>query len=149
MRVLMKVVVFVALVAFGHHMWNKTMADEAATSAEAGTNENGFVETPPLQGSERNVVTILAPENCPSDQAQRAAALDEALTGMGIPHTMGDSMSFDMMEGTPENRAKVDAAVKVFNQGAPAVFINGMAKSNPTAEEVAAEYRRTKGGSAS
>ena len=149
MRLLLKVVFFVALIAFGHHMYKKTMADEAAASAGSGANENGFVETPPLQGSARNVVTILAPENCPSEQAQRAAALDAALDEMGIPHTMGDSMSFDMMEGTPENRAKVDAAVKVFNQGAPAVFINGMAKSNPTAEEVAAEYRRTKGGSAS
>jgi hypothetical protein len=36
--------------------------------------------------------------------------------------------------------------MQVFEQGAPAVYINGMGQSNPTADEVVAEYRRTKAG---
>jgi hypothetical protein len=37
----------------------------------------------------------------------------------------------------------MERAVDVLKGEIPAVFINGMGKSNPTAEEVAAEYQRT------
>ena len=47
---------------------------------------------------------------------------------------------------TAEQRRGVDLAIDVFNQGAPAVFINGMAMSNPSVDQAVAEYRRTRRG---
>jgi hypothetical protein len=55
---------------------------------------------------------------------------------------MGDSFSISADNPSADDRAGIDRAVEVFKQGAPAVFINGMAKSNPTADEVAMEVRR-------
>jgi len=39
-------------------------------------------------------------------------------------------------------QAGIDRAVAVFNLGTAAVFVNDMAKSNPTAGEVAYGYRK-------
>ena len=76
-----------------------------------------------------------------------AESLIAALSSQGIPVRRGSGInySFNSMP-SEEQRQGVDRAVQVFNQGAPAVFINGMAMSNPSAEQAAAEYRRTRGG---
>ena len=154
MRALVKLLFFAGLAWFGWHMWNKTQADlalqaaaEAAAVAESGVDDNGFVHTGYVDASERDVVLVLRPDNCPSEQAQRARALDQELTRRGIPHTVGNSMSITDDNPTQESVDDHNRAMKVFNQGAPVVYINGMGASNPTADEVVAEYRRTKAGS--
>ena len=56
-----------------------------------------------------------------------------------------DGFAFDVADPTPEQMAGIDRAVEVFKRGAPAVFVNGMAMSNPTAAQTIAEYRATMG----
>ena len=145
MRLLLILLVCAGL---GYWGYQHTMAKEAAEAealADAGYDEHGFVEALSPEAAEEDVVLILRAENCPKEEAQRAASLGEELGRMGIPYKFHHEMSFQRMERTPENERRVNAAVKVFNQGAPAVFINGWAKHDPTAEEVRAEYEATRG----
>jgi hypothetical protein len=134
-----KFVVLVVALAAGYHFWSH----RASAGAAAAVDENGFVPVYGVDGAVPGVVLVLTPANCPSEEAQRAAALDQELTRRGIPHTMGDSFSISADNPSADDRAGIDRAVEVFKQGAPAVFINGMAKSNPTADEVAMELRRS------
>lgn len=126
-----------------YHFWrsNDSVATEAVESA------NGFVPVVMPDGAKPNTVLILAPVNCPSDAAKRADMLARELTRLGIPNARGSSFSVDITNPTPEQRNGVERATSVFNTDIPSVFINGMAKPNPTASEAAAEYQRTRSGS--
>jgi hypothetical protein len=137
---LTQLLLFAGMVGLSMYGWRQLHAPKPA--ADATMSDTGFVQTVNIDGAERNTVLILAPENCPSVQAQRASALAQELTRRGIPNHMGSEMSFSSDD--PNDGPAIDRAVAVFNQGAPAVFINGMAKSNPTADEVAKEYARTR-----
>lgn len=140
MRVLFWLVI--AASVYGGWQW---WQERSAAAIHAEPSPNGFVPAAMPDGAPRNAVLILAPPNCPSDQARRSEALAEALARAGIPVRRGSSMAFDVVAPTAEDRANIDRAVKVFNQGAPAVFVNGMAMSNPTPEQTIREYRRTRG----
>jgi hypothetical protein len=139
MRLLTVILLLAGL--FGAYRW---WDGNSNSKLDGIANQNGFVPVQMPDGAPQHSVLILAPPNCPSDEAQRAEALVQHLTEQGIPVTKGSSISFDIMNPTAEQRAGVERAVEVFNVGAPAVFINGMAMSNPTAAQAAAEYRRTK-----
>jgi hypothetical protein len=106
---------------------------------------NGFIAVTMPDGAAPNTVVIFAPLNCPSDAAQRAAQLSEELTRQGIPNVRSNSFSADLVDPTREQRVGLERAVVVMNGAIPAVFVNGMARANPTADQVAAEYQRTKG----
>jgi len=118
--------------------------DGRPSGAQSVASQNGFVPVQMPDGAPPRAVLVLAPPDCPSDEARRAEALVEHLHAQGIPVIRGSSISFDLMNPTDEQRAGVERAVAVFNGGAPAVFVDGMAMSNPTAAQVAAEYRRTR-----
>jgi hypothetical protein len=139
---LILIVMLIAGLAGGYNWWNKRSAGETVLSAVA--SENGFVPVVMPDGAPRNGVLILAPPNCPSEQAQLAEALARDLTDKGIPVTKGSRMSFSLQDPSKEEREAVDRAVAVFKQGAPAVFINGMAMSNPNVSQAVAEYQRTR-----
>jgi hypothetical protein len=136
-----RLLVFLAAIGFAYHWWNHREAAASATVAEE-SSPNGFVQAAMPDGVSPNTVVILAPLNCPSDGAQRADNLARALEGQRIPvarssHYSARSEGFDA-----ERKASLDRAVAVLNGEIPAVFVNGMAKSNPSADEVVAEYRR-------
>lgn len=107
-------------------------------------NQNGFVPVQMPDGAPQRVVLVLAPPDCPSDEAQRADSLARHLSAQGIPVRKGSSISFNVVNPTADQRAGVERAVAVFNRGAPAVFVNGMAMANPTPAQVIAEYHRTR-----
>lgn len=140
MRLLTVILLLAGL--FGAYRWWDGNSN-SNSNLDGIANQNGFVPVQMPDGAPEHSVLILAPPNCPSDEAQRAEALVQHLTEQGIPVTRGSSISFDIMNPTAEQRAGVERAVAVFNVGAPAVFINGMAMSNPTAAQAAVEYRRT------
>lgn len=137
-------VVLVLAVLFGAYRWwdGRTTSDPGFVA-----NQNGFVAVQMPDGAPQHSVLVLAPPNCPSDEAREAEALVQHLTEQGIPVTKGSSISFDVMDPTAEQIAGIDRAVAVFNGGAPAVFVNGMAMSKPTAAQTVAEYRRAGSGS--
>jgi len=139
----MRLIAIIAVLAglFGAYRW-WTNGHELSSMPESGAQSFIPVEMP--EGSARNTVLVLAPANCPSEQAQRARALVAALKAQGIPVAESSSMDFDLDNPSPDQIAGAERAVAVFKLGAPAVFVNGMAMSNPTAAQTVAEYRRTR-----
>ena len=83
-------------------------------------------------------VVVFAPENCPSDAAQRAYALISDLGSRGVPVVRASTASFSTLPDT-ETQQRV---LSVMNGPIPIVFVNGRAKGNPSLEDVVAEYRR-------
>jgi hypothetical protein len=133
----------VACVAVGaHHFWAKYQsAKTAPMTYQASPGE--FIHTAMPPDAKPNTVLILAPLNCPSMAAKRADSLAQQLTRMGIPNSRGNHFSLRVNNPSPEVQADMKRAGEVLQGEIPAVFINGMGKSNPSAEEVAAVYRRT------
>ncbi|MBB6599719.1 hypothetical protein [Luteimonas sp. MC1825] len=141
----MRLVPTLLLVAclFGAWRWWDGRPDSSSGfDAGASVSENGFVSVQMPDGASRHAVLVLAPQNCPSDQARRSEALVAFLQDKGVPVVRGHSISFAFDNPTPEQVAGASRAVEVFKRGAPAVFINGMAMSDPTPAQAAAEYRR-------
>jgi hypothetical protein len=133
----------VLCVAVGvHHFWAKHQAVMSTPMAyQASPGE--FVHTAMPGGAKPNTVLILAPLNCPSLAAKRADSLAQRLTRMGIPNSRGNSFSLRVNNPSAEAQAEMKRAADVLQGEIPAVFINGMGKANPSAEEVATVYRRT------
>jgi hypothetical protein len=105
---------------------------------------NGFIDAAMPDGAKPGTVLVFAPVNCPSEAAQRADALAEQLTRLGIPTVRSSSYSASVTSPSAEQRERVERAVSVIQGEIPAVFINGMAKANPSVDEVVAEYERTR-----
>lgn len=144
MRLWMILLLALGLVG-GYNWWSKRApSGPTAITASSGVNSNGFVSVEMPGDGTRNTVLVLAPPNCPSEQAQRAEALIQALKDHGIPVARGSSISFELTNPSAEQRAAVDRTIEVFKQGAPAVFINGMGMSNPSFAQVAAVYEETR-----
>jgi hypothetical protein len=140
---LLKILIVLACLFGAYRWWD---GEERSRELEAIASQNGFVPVEMPMGAPAHTVLVLAPPNCPSDEAKRAEALVRALTDQGVPVKQDSAMSFEITNPTDEQEAGVERAVAVFNSGAPAVFINGMGMSNPTAAQTIAEYRKTRQG---
>ena len=133
--------VFVAAIGFAVQWWNGRDGASSATAADEAS-PNGFVSVAMPDGAAPNAVVVLAPLNCPSDGAQRADSLASELESRRIPVVRTSRYSARSEGFDPDRKASLDRAVAVLNGEVPAVFVNGMAKSNPSVDEVVAEYRR-------
>lgn len=144
MRILTLLMVL-AMAGGAYHWWS---GREAAAAAMAGVepSPSGFVPVLMPAGVRPGTVVIMAPANCPSDAAQRADALADALARAGIPHVRSSSYAVDLADPSREQIAAAQRATAVIRGQIPAVFVNGMGKANPAADEVIAEYRRTRRG---
>ena len=140
---LLKILIVLACLLGAYRWWD---GKERSRELEAIASQNGFVPVEMPMGAPAHTVLVLAPPNCPSDEAKRAEALVRALTDQGVPVKQDSAMSFEITNPTDEQEAGVERAVAVFNRGAPAVFVNGMGMSNPTAAQTIAEYRKTRQG---
>ena len=147
-------IVFVLIIAGGAYQYwhmhqtgdipaNGISAVQASGDAQAKTiSSNGFVALPPLDNMASVPVVIFAPENCPSDGAQRADALARELSGKGIPYTRSSSANFTF---SGQNPAELGSVSAVMTGSIPIVFVHGRAKANPGIDEVVDEYRSGKG----
>jgi hypothetical protein len=136
-----KWLIVLAALGFGYHLWQQHQAH--ALMAGVSASPGGFVPTAMPDGVQPDTVLILAPVNCPSDAARRADALADELKRMGVPAVRGDRFALSVANPSDEQKAEADRAVAVLNGTIPAVFVNGMGKANPSAQEVADEWRRT------
>lgn len=139
MRTLLILMLVCALYG-AHQGWQKQDAARAAAS-DAST----FVAVEMPGGVQRNTVLVLAPTNCPSEQAQRTQALIRDLERAGIPVVRDSGFAFDVENPTDALMQGIDRAVAVLKRGAPAVFVNDMAMSNPSVEQTIAVYRGSGG----
>ena len=137
---LARLLVIVALIAGGMHWWNQRR-DEKAMQALA--TPNGFLPVPMPDGTPANTVLVFAPLNCPREGAQRAKALTESLTDLGIPVMKTDHYGAQVFEPNLETEAAFKRLNVVMTGEIPIVLVNGMGKANPSADEVVAEFRRT------
>lgn len=139
MRILL--ILMLACGLYGAHQWWQTRDAARAAAFDAPT----FVAVEMPGGVQRNTVLVLAPPNCPSEQARRTEALIRDLGRAGIPVVRDSGFAFDVEDPTDEQMQGIDRAVAVFKRGAPAVFVNGLAMSNPSAEQTIAAYRASGG----
>ncbi|MEO8005446.1 MAG: hypothetical protein ABI771_11110 [Betaproteobacteria bacterium] len=130
-----KIVVVLGLIAVAYHFWDK---HQEKRELAANTNSNGFVSMPAPTNLDTDTVIILAAENCPKEDARRADQLAEDLGRRKVPYTRAHSANLSIPEPTPALLKRID---KVMNGPLPVVFVRGRAKSNPTLDEVLAEYQ--------
>lgn len=141
-----RLLLVIGLIGFGIHWWNGRQADIAATEVAAAeaASPGGFIPAAMPDGTPANAVVILAPLHCSSEEAQRADSLAAELQGRRIPVVRSSQYSASSNGSDAAGQANIKRAVSVLNGQVPAVFVKGMAKSNPSADEVVAEYQRMK-----
>jgi hypothetical protein len=128
--------------AGGVHLWHVHERSVIDRELLAAGDSNGFVAivTPPE--SPADTAVILAPVNCPSAQAKRADAMATQLSQMGI--AISRSNHYSAIIHNRDQMPLLTRTNDVLGGEIPIVIINGMAKANPTVDEVAAEFRRGK-----
>lgn len=135
-----KWVIALAVAAGGAQAWQVHQHSVATAKLRAAADSNGFVPVLVASGTPKNTAVILAALNCPSAQAKRADAMASRLSELGIPNFR--SSSYGVGGVTRDQAALIEQTSAVLGGEIPVVIVNGMAKANPTIDEVVAEYRR-------
>lgn len=147
----LKTMTVVGVVIGGLVLWDafkpegglRAVVDTVGAKASRGTGGAGeFAAIPLPDGVSAQGVVIFAPENCPSEAAQRARQLASHLSAQRIPYRETSSADFSTLSSQDE----ANRVMSVMNGPVPVVYVNGRAKANPTPEEVVAEYRRGRSG---
>jgi hypothetical protein len=127
----------VALAGFAIHWWQQRSENRLI---QAAADAYGFLQLPMPVNSPPHVVLLFAPLNCPGEAARRADTLAATLTKAGIPNIR--TSSYVSAQYTPsEMKSPAFTRLKAVMNGAiPIALINGKGKSNPTVEEIIAEY---------
>ena len=134
-------ILFVAATA----VWKSGVLDgigQRVTAATQRVDSTGFVAIPMPDGMSSRGVVIFAPENCPSDAAQRARDLASFLSDRHIGYVHSESANYNNLSSQEE----ASRVMSVMNGRIPIVYVNGKAKANPTPEEVETEFRRSRSG---
>ena len=137
---ILRLLFFVAVIAVAVNWWQDRQQREWLA---AMTSPDGFLPVPMPSQAKRNEILIFAPENCPREGAQRAEALHQGLTELGLRNVRTSRYASQALEPSAEARAAYERLNAVMTGEVPIVLVNGMGKANPTLEEVVAEYRRT------
>lgn len=131
----MKKFLFLAVLAWlGYQQWHKHQVAQVVADS---TSDNGFVTMPVPTGYDARGVIIFAPENCPSEAAQRAEDLAHRLSSENIPVTRASQANFSF--ASPDS-AVLERVNTVMSGEVPIVFVRGKGKANPSFSEVLAEY---------
>ena len=138
----LKIILAIGIVSGGVHLWNEHKAATALKAALASADRNGFVDLPPADGQRPDSVYVVAAENCPGADAQRADALAEALTGKGIPVIRTHNVNFNSSYVDQSNVGRLNA---IMSGPLPIVFIRSKAASSPRLEAIEAEFAQPAG----
>jgi len=136
-----KVLIVLGLAGFGYQYWTKHREGQAmvaSTGSAASSSSNGFVQLPGTSRSASSAVQVIAAEGCPEEAAQRADSLAEQLSSKGIPVVRTHNVSFTVTSGDPADAQRISS---IMSGELPIVLVRGKAKSNPSLDEVIAEYR--------
>jgi hypothetical protein len=130
------------LIAGGVHLWHMHQHSVIDRELLAAADSNGFVPVIMPDGAPQDTVLIFAALNCPSAQAQRANAMATRLKQMGIPSQR--TSNYSVANLTRDQMPILARTNAVMGGEIPIVLIKGVAKANPTIDEVVSEYRRDK-----
>jgi hypothetical protein len=136
---LARVLLVIGVVALGYKWWQGEGI--FARPATVEVSANGFISIVTPAGAADNTVIVFAPENCPSEAAQRAEHLQRRLRDAGIPTVRSTSYHMQIMNPTREEQAALERTSSVLGGELPIVLVRGKGKANPTVEEVTSEYR--------
>lgn len=128
------------IVGAAHH-YKSAHHDGGDAFDSSAAAHHGFVEMPKVVGFDESTVMVVAAENCPHADAQRADRLAEQLRDRGIPVLRTHQVDFDPHHFDPAFMKRVPA---IMEGVLPIVFIHGRAKGNPTLDDVVAEYQAPK-----
>ncbi len=136
---IIRALIVIGIVGGGYTYWKQH--HEASASIESGpaVSENGFAALPPADGQSARKVFVVAAQNCPHEDAQRADRLAEDLSRKGIPVERTQNVSFSIT--SQPDSAVMERMSRIMNGPLPIVFVDGRAKSNPSLDEVVAEYK--------
>jgi hypothetical protein len=143
-----KTLAFIGVAVCGVLAWNAFTPEGGMREAidgvrgQAGHDDGSFVELPLPDGVSARGVVIFAPQDCPSEAAQRARQLASTLSAQNIPYRETSSADFSALSSQEE----AERVMAVMEGPIPIVYVNGRAKANPTVEQVVAEYRRGSSG---
>ena len=135
-----KVLIVLGLAGGGYAYWKHHPSKSQDAAFPSAGSPGAFVSLPPVDGQRPQTVFVIAAENCPHEDAQRADRLAEDLSRQGIPVERAHQANFRFI-GQPD-AATVERISAVMEGPLPVVFVNGRAKSNPSLDEVASEFRR-------
>jgi len=124
--------------------WDRARSSQTASNNVAlarFADENGFVQLPPPANQAQDTIYVLAAENCPKEDAQRADRLAATLANEKIPVVRTHSIAFNSVPMDDPNIVKRLEAI--MNGPLPVVFFRGKAKGNPELEDVLREYRKS------
>ena len=116
-----------------HH--HRVLARNAVLAMQ--TSANGFVSLPPPTNPPAGKVWVLAPPYCPSEAGQRADELMRLLPRAGISCVRTEGIDLNV-----SSQEEADRINPVMTAQWPIVVVYGRAKSNPTMDEIIAEYRQ-------
>jgi hypothetical protein len=105
---LIKALLLLAAACGGYQYWQ---GRAAKVDLAAATSASDFVQVPMPDGMDTHGVVVFAPDNCPSDAAQRAYALVGKLGDKGVPVVRSSSASFDDLPDAA-TAARVRAVMK-------------------------------------
>lgn len=135
---LIRILIVVGLAGGAYHYWKGHRAESIQAVSGPAVSTNGFVALPPADGQNPRSVYVIAAENCPHEDAQRADRLAEDLGRKGIPVVRSHNISFSLNGADSSVANRISS---VMNGPLPIVFVQGRAKSNPSLDEVLAEYQ--------
>jgi len=96
-----------------------------------------FVQVPLPEEFPPNQVVVSGLLDCPNSGKNTRAMIDK-MTEAQIPYQHITSFSLS----NTDDWAGIQRLNEILKRGGPVVFVHGKAKSNPTPDEVIAEYRR-------
>ena len=134
---IVRLLIIVGIAGAGYQYWKQ---HHPPVSATAETSRTGFVTLPPVDGQRSRTVFVIAAQNCPHEEAQRADRLADDLSRQGIPVQRTESAHFGF-SGPPDSDT-LDRINAIMTGPLPIVFVDGRAKSNPSLEDVVAEFRQ-------
>jgi hypothetical protein len=135
---------FLAAAVFvgGVYAWHVHQRSVIDRELSASADSNGFVPVIMPDGAPPGTVLVFGTLDLPAAEAQRADAMAKQLNEMGIPTKRTNH--YTAANITQEQQSLVAHTEALLHGEIPIVLLNGVAKANPTVDEVAAEYRRDK-----
>lgn len=134
----LKLLLVLGVAGGAFHQWKQRSVEAGSGASATAAASSGFVQLPRAAEQQGAGVYVVAAQDCPEDDAQRADQLAQDLSNKGIPVSRTHNVSFSLT-GDDASQAQQRIA-SVMRGPLPIVFIGGRAKANPSLAEVVAEY---------
>ena len=136
---IIRILLVVGIAGGGYTAFNQYRCNVVQGASGAASSANGFASLPPVDGQCSRKVYVLAAKNCPGEDAKRADRLAADLSRKGIPVERTNSARFSL--SSPLESDVRTRLSQIMEGPLPTVFIDGRAKSNPSVDDVIAEFR--------